>query len=99
VTVNPSLFLPTDETTRQENGQAKLHEQKERHGERVGEPMLRLKTRELVSARRDLRRVFAVIELGLVQAIREEREDRGPDAEDRHGKTDWKRLAQQKEAD
>jgi hypothetical protein len=99
VTVNPSPFLPADETTRQEDGQTKLHEQKERHGERVGEPMLGLKTRELVSARRDLRGVSAVVDLGLVQAVREEREDRGPDAEGWHGKADWKRLAQQKEAD
>jgi hypothetical protein len=88
-----------DETSREEDGQTEFDDQKERQGERVGEPMLRLKARELVSARRDLRRVFAVIDLRLVPAIREEREARGPDAEGRHSKADWKRTAHRIEAD
>src|SRR5512132_3695048 len=99
VTRKSSLLPPAGEPTRQEDDRTKFHEQKERHGERVGEPVPRLKARELVPARRYLRRAFAGIDLRLVQAVAEEREDRSPDAEDRHTEAHRKRVAQHIGAD
>jgi len=47
------------------------------------EQVLGFEARESVSARRDLRRALAVVDLTPVAAIREERQGRGADDEDR----------------